>query len=292
MSAGMRTSLLGLLIVALAPYTAAFGQASKDQRRFSEGDEIEYLWGSKWYLGTVLAVEGNVAAIEYEWGGSPRREQVEVFKLRHAWERKALTPMRIWSDASKKFKVKAAVVGISDGKVTLHKEDGTEVSVPIAKLSDIDQRMLERVSEKAGPSVALLPNLSAFRQRANLDWGGWNDATDLASIAADPPPSSANVPMKGVAFPRANFHESLIFVQPIGGSDGWMIAGTVCGVGDVPSRVLWAALSEERVRRVQLLPPEERLAAVDPPSRKSTKCKSQIPNFSNAPIFPSGTPIQ
>lgn len=241
------------------------GQAS--ERKFNPGDEIEYLWGSKWYPGTVLDVGAGGVAIEYMWGNAPRREQVAPFKLRFAWEAKAITPMRFWSDESKKFRVKAAAVGIKDGFVRLHKEDGSEISVPIDKLSSSDQRLLNQAKAQAGPEVPELPAPVEF-QRSSSGWSAsWNNASDLSQVAPDSPPSFASVPMKGVGFMQAHFFEELIRVEPIGGSDGWMLAGTVDGHGDLPSRLLWASLTAGKIQRIQFLPNGERVTAVDPSNR-------------------------
>ncbi|MEM1070636.1 MAG: SHD1 domain-containing protein, partial [Planctomycetota bacterium] len=167
----------------------------------------------------------------------------------------------------KQFRVKAAAIGIKDGYVRLHKEDGTEVSVPIEKLSSSDQRLLKQARSQAGPEVPELPAVVEF-QRNNSGWSAsWNNASDLSQVAPDSPPSFASVPMKGVGFMKGHFFEDLIRVEPIGGSDGWMLAGTVDGHGDLPSRLLWASLSAGKVKRIQFLPNGERVAAVDPPNR-------------------------
>lgn len=264
-------------------------------RKFNPGDEIEYMWGSKWYPGTVLEADASGVAIEYMWGSSPKRDKVDSYKLRFAWEAKAFTPMRFWSDESKKFRIKAAAIGLKSGYVLLHKDDGTELSVPVSKLSSSDQRLLAQAKAKAGPEVAELPALSEF-ERTTAGWAAsWNDATDLSSVAADAPPSFANVPMKGVGFAKGHFFEDLIRVEPIGGSDGWVVAGTVDGHGDMPSRVLWASLKAGKLKRVQLLPSGERLASVDPPNRLLLTVHKEGPRltlWSADPTMPVVKPIK
>ena len=243
--------------------------AQQTRRRFREGDEIEYLWVSKWLPGRVLAVDGNAVAIEYEWGGTFKQERVEAGKLRFAWEARALSPMRLWSDESKQFKIRAAVLGFQGDNVQLYKEDGTEISVPIGKLSEVDQRYLEKAKAQAGPPVAPLPPLTEFSQ--NLGFGfsaAWNLADNLSQLAPDPAPAFAQVPMAGVGFAKAHFFEDLIRVHPIGGSDGWTVAGTVDRMDKLPSRILWASLTSAQIKRVQLVPPAERLTAVDPGTRQ------------------------
>ncbi|MCA9133885.1 MAG: hypothetical protein KDA45_12050 [Planctomycetales bacterium] len=284
----MKPILYWLLVVAI---TASFPLSalcqSKQKRRFKEGDEIEYQWVNKWYPGKVLAVQGNRVAIEYLWGSSLKREQVDAAELRFAWEARAFTPMRFWRDESQQFKVRAAVVGFEDENVLLYKEEGSELSVPIAKLSEADRALLAKIQQLAGPQTAALPPLSTFSQRS-LGWAkAWNEAEDLAAVAADAPPAYASVPMKGVGFAKAHFFESLIRVEPIGGSDGWMVAGTVDRMDKVPSRILWAALTDNQVKRLQLLPPGERLTAVDPSTRQLLTVHKEGPRLTTWTADPS-----
>ncbi|MCA9129216.1 MAG: hypothetical protein KDB22_19145 [Planctomycetales bacterium] len=267
----MTGNLRVLFLIALAStlFLPSYTWAQQSSRRFSEGDEIEYLWGNNWYPGTVLAAEKNVVAIEYMWGGSLRREQVNALNLRFPWEAKAITQMRFWNDAAKQFKVRAAAMSIKDGLVLLRKDDGNEISVPIDKLSDTDQKLLEKVKAQMGPPLAEFPELVSFTRSNSAGWGAvWNDSNNLANVALDPPPSFATLPMKGVGFPAAHFFENLVSLFPIGGSDGWVVAGTADRTGKMPSRILWAALSAGQVKRFQLIPPGETLAAVDPGSRQ------------------------
>lgn len=277
--------------------SVAFAQRARrpPTREFNPGDEIEYLWVSKWYPGTVLEVAPDGVAIEYMWGNLQKREKVDAFKLRFAWEAKAITPMRFWSDASKQFRIRAAAVGVKEGFVRLHKEDGSEISVPIEKLSAADQRILSQAKAQAGPEIPELPPLSEFN-RTTAGWAAsWNDADDLAGISPDPPPSFASVPMKGVGFQKGHFFEDLIRVEPIGGSDGWMVAGTVDGHGDLPSRVLWASLTAGRLKRVQFFPNKERLTAIDPPNRLVLTVHKEGPRltlWTADPTMPVAKPIK
>ncbi len=256
-----------LMLLLLGDFASAQRSRKKSARKFNPGDEIEYLWGSKWYPGTVLEADSSGVAIEYVWGSSPKREKVDSFKLRFAWESKAITPMRFWSDESKKFRIRAAAIGLKEGYVLLHKDDGSEISVPVSKLCSADQRILKTSQAKLGPPVPELPALSEFSRQSAGFSASWSDASDLSAVAADPPPSFASVPMRGVGFAKGHFFENLIRVEPIGGSDGWVVAGTVDGHGDMPSRILWASLAAGKLKRVQLLPSGERLTAIDPGNR-------------------------
>lgn len=278
----------------------AFGQrrSQSPARKFSVGDEIQYLWGNKWYDGTVLEVQGNGVGIEYQWGGGPRREVVPSLQLRFLWEAKALTPMRFWSDQSGKFRVRAAAVDLNDTTVTLHKEDGSETTVPIDKLSDADQRFLSRAKTSAGPGVAELLPLSDF-STSNAGWSSpWNEAVDLSAVEPDAPPAFASMPVKGVGFQKLHFHDGLVRVIPIGGGDGWMLAGTVTALGEQPSRLLWVALNAGSVKKIQFLPSGERLAACDPGSRQVLTINPDVDGapaltvFRSDPVSEKAEPIK
>ena len=57
-------------------------------------------------------------------------------------ENKERSEMRIWTDSTGKFRIKAKCIGVEDGKVKLEKSDGTVLRVPTEKLSEADKRFL------------------------------------------------------------------------------------------------------------------------------------------------------
>ncbi len=68
---------------------------------------------------------------------------------------KSLTPVpprieaveRWWTDASGMFKVQATYISSQDGKVTLRKSDGVELSVAIEQLSAEDRKIVAQLAE-------------------------------------------------------------------------------------------------------------------------------------------------
>ncbi|MBI1346717.1 hypothetical protein GC163_10565 [bacterium] len=56
--------------------------------------------------------------------------------------------LRTWSDASGKFKLKAELVSVDDGSVTLKGEDGKEFEIPLTKLSAADKKFLESLDSQ------------------------------------------------------------------------------------------------------------------------------------------------
>ena len=56
----------------------------------------------------------------------------------------AATEVRKWTDNTGNFQVRGTLVVVADGKVTLRKEDGSEVVVPLARLSAEDRDFLKQ----------------------------------------------------------------------------------------------------------------------------------------------------
>lgn len=50
--------------------------------------------------------------------------------------------VRTWSDTTGKFKIKAKLVGVEEGTVTLEKEDGSQLEIELKKLSQADQKFI------------------------------------------------------------------------------------------------------------------------------------------------------
>ncbi|MCU0981601.1 MAG: SHD1 domain-containing protein [Pirellulaceae bacterium] len=56
----------------------------------------------------------------------------------------AAAPVREWTDDTGQFKIRATLVQVADGKVTLRKEDGKEIVVSLARLSAADRDFLKQ----------------------------------------------------------------------------------------------------------------------------------------------------
>ncbi len=66
--------------------------------------------------------------------------------------------MRTWSDKSGKFKIKAKLVESSGKNVVLEKDDGTQVTIPLDKLSEADQKAVaEMGSAEENPFQTVKP---------------------------------------------------------------------------------------------------------------------------------------
>jgi CubicO group peptidase (beta-lactamase class C family) len=91
--------------------------------------------------------------------GSPSRKNGDAMKtlllviLIGAMSLAAAEPgwARKWSDANGKFSVEAELVEVKADNVVLRKADGSEITVPLARLSQVDRRHLEALGHQAPP---------------------------------------------------------------------------------------------------------------------------------------------
>jgi SLA1 Homology Domain 1 (SHD1) protein len=98
---------------------------------------------------------------------------------------------RKWTDDTGKFSVEAELVEVNGDQVVLKKTGGKEITLPVARLSEIDRRYLKLLAEPG----AKFPYRDSMR--ANLTFPGaaakppmWNDANppfDLAEFFQFPP---------------------------------------------------------------------------------------------------------
>ena len=69
----------------------------------------------------------------------------------------------MWTDRSGSFKVEAQFIGLADGKIHLHKQNGVKIAVPVTKMAVED---LEYVEKVAGVSLDEDKPLSDIRRRS------------------------------------------------------------------------------------------------------------------------------
>jgi S1-C subfamily serine protease len=104
---------------------------------------------------------------------------------------------RVWSDKTGKFKIEADFVALKDERVTLKKPSGTEIVVPLDKLSEADQEVArtlalgtdEERQEKAEDLIKQAKELLKLDPRTNAKLAGNKlreaSAANPASIKAD-----------------------------------------------------------------------------------------------------------
>ncbi|WP_436715725.1 SHD1 domain-containing protein [Roseiconus lacunae] len=268
------------------------------------GEQIEVLFLGDWRPGQVVDVSRNEVMADFEFGASTQRRTFPLHETRYPWQAKVISPVYNWKDKSGQFSVKAAVLDNDRdaNTVTLYRLDtNAEITVPIDKLSEVDQRRLEKILGNAPLKITPPPPVEVFRTGTLSMSAGWQTETKLGGVSADPPTVEVAVPSGGAVFPKLDFWDNLLSVYPIGSSAGWMAAATGSGSGhgkdDFPGRLVWATIADGKVRKVQSIPHGEILVAVDPASQKvltvgsSDDSKSTLCVWSASPKTDKAKPI-
>ncbi len=103
------------------------------------GDQVQAKWATRWYDGEIKAIFPGEVEVDYVWGGSHR---VAKFKLEDVRFPNGEGPWREWSDVSGKFKIIARYLSRTEKDVTIRREDGSDVTIPIAQLAPKLRRAL------------------------------------------------------------------------------------------------------------------------------------------------------
>jgi hypothetical protein len=76
----------------------------------------------------------------------------------------AAEELRTWSDSSGKYKIKATLIEVQDGKVVLRREDGSKFQIELKKLSTVDQKY---VDENASDTADAANPFQAMKESAD-----------------------------------------------------------------------------------------------------------------------------
>jgi hypothetical protein len=269
MNSHMR-SILFLVVVLLLWH--GFSDQTIAAERYSKGDSVEVLFLGEWRSGVVLDTnKQGLVKVEFAFAGS----KIEVFKpdaVRHEYESGAIVRARTWSDQSGSFEVKAALLKIRPDSITLRKPDGKELEVPIAKLSEKDQKFLTQYRKQVGGGIVMAapPEPIEFaiietKERESKRVPPRQEREAFASgfqLAPDPVRASLQLSQAGVGFPRTDFHDFVSAVIPLGGKDNWLLASvdnTFSKNNEHPMRIGWASLSNSKLKTTHVFPSGEQV---------------------------------
>jgi actin cytoskeleton-regulatory complex protein SLA1 len=96
--------------------------------------------------------------------------------------------IRTWTDHSGSFKVEAQFIGLSDGKIHLHKQNGVKIAVPVSKMSPEDLEYIEKVTGEPMDEYLPVAMLVDRRRRAASTTSG------RAGASIEPPKSTPKAP--------------------------------------------------------------------------------------------------
>ncbi|KAK9455323.1 hypothetical protein V1511DRAFT_459030 [Dipodascopsis uninucleata] len=168
-----KASGLREVIEASVPIGQKFGKAlydfdaqGDDEVSIRAGDDVFILDDKKsdewWMIRHAVTLKEGVVPSSYievsKKPSKPKREHSERTESNH--RRKASSPppstpakpkpdpskIRTWTDRTGTFKVDAALVGCSDGKIQLHKVNGVKIAVAASKMSVEDLEYVERIT--------------------------------------------------------------------------------------------------------------------------------------------------
>lgn len=119
----------------------------------------------RWYRGTVTGIDG-LRAMVHQYGSDPINDElVPIPRIRLAGDVQqpaadARNPFedppergpppvaqrkRTWTDSTGKFTIVAEFVKLASGKVTLKREDGSEIALPLEMLAAADQQIAKQL---------------------------------------------------------------------------------------------------------------------------------------------------
>jgi SLA1 homology domain 1, SHD1 len=237
-----------VILLAMTWYASWPGYAAAQTiAGYKKGDAIQVYFLRSWLDAIVVDMNRTQVLAEFEFANSTKRETFTADMVRFPYEADALDRGRQWSDESGKFRVRAALIRIASGEVTLRKEDKTELKVPIDKLSSTDKSYLKRLEKNlgAGGGVApAIPTTESFSDAAATTTSALG--VNRTSLAPDPVPNYQRLKEGGFSF-------------PVGGRGSYVL-GVVENAtpgGALPTRLMWAALEEKKLAGRQLLPSGE-----------------------------------
>ena len=140
-------AVVGFLIV-------SYGAAANGED-FEPGEPVGFPYNGSWHVGSVVAVQQGRIKIRAELDGSTSEG---VFALRQVVRPPGTSGYRFWSDATKAFRVKAALIDIDATNVRLRKPEGDTITVAIAKLSQADQDFAARMRSASVVAIDFLPS--------------------------------------------------------------------------------------------------------------------------------------
>ena len=205
--------VFSFLVVVIAATPGAYAQQAKWKAWIGDpplqpGDEVRVKarYG-RWTEGTVVAPsKGRQVKVRFRDRSFGREETrtffhvdirvpVDLEKTRRSVARgksgKGENPFEVqgafrqWSDSSGQFRIEAEVVEILGDEVCLKKRDGSEITVPISRLSQEDQEFL-RKSQSTEPSPDTTSR-TGNDGRIVLDWSGAKQVALGADVRPNAP---------------------------------------------------------------------------------------------------------
>ena len=118
------------------------------------GDKVLVSWAGKIETAEVVGLPANGwIKVKFPRDGIVLTPTLPPDQIKPGPETKKAAPgaaLRAWSSQGGKFTIRATFVELKDGSVTLEKEDGETVAVPLARLGEADQKLARQLADESG----------------------------------------------------------------------------------------------------------------------------------------------
>lgn len=239
---------------------------------YKAGEEVAVMFLGEWRPGVVVEANAKGVGVEYEFAGGTQKKVFPRNEVMYRFEVDAIYRVREWSDASGKFKIRAALMEIGDTKIRLKKPDLSELEIEIAKLGDSDKAFLADLQKKMKKNRIVLPvgPPETFDESSGVSGAMGGPGESRIALTADPLPAFLKLKSGGVVFPRQHDADRLGTLLALGGSDRYLLAAIVNDRNDanISTKIVWASLEQKKVVGEHQLPAGEIVLDYHAPSHR------------------------
>lgn len=221
------------------------------------GDLVQIKSGSRWYDGKIKESRPGGALVEYKYSESSSTTQNKFFELKEIRYPNGEGHWRKWQDDSGSFEILARFLKRNATHVTLLKEDGGKINVPIDRLSMKLKRLLDQtLSLTPRPEkveFAMSPKTTSFL----------SSAPDFSQLALSDVQSSNLISLQDGGFGFQLTHgDSISAAIATGGSEPWIAVGTFANYrfdGPRATRLYWTRPNSRKVVNGPAFQADERI---------------------------------
>lgn len=195
--------LLVLLVLGMSHSADAF-----QARKYKKGDRVQVEVAGEYFTGEVVGFGAN-GWISVKYRTKNGVEKSPTFPPNRVFPPGAKLPksdggkddpdsdgspstgtrsgaLRTWSDRSGKFSIKARFVELNGDEVTLEKEDGKTVSIPLDKLKDADRKLAKELASGEDEEDPFKPKSeNPFKQKSQRDDDNDDEAAEAEVVVSD-----------------------------------------------------------------------------------------------------------
>ena len=237
-----------------------------------------------WIPGVVIDVEkkkkNQRAIVEYTWASSQSRDVFERQNIRKQYEYRGLDYGRVWKSSDGEHEIEASILDYGGEEVLLIKPDLESISVPLERLSPIDNKYVKKFRENFEAAVtrgevpARTPDLPEIENFS----GGMFGSTfgSMASNKIEPlnpiPDYLKAFEQAGTGYNLIREEQKLVAVIPVGGPEQLVLMSfrerNAFDKGDkFQSQLYWVSLRQQKALSYVSITHEDYAIDYDPRHR-------------------------